>query len=288
MKRYTWFIAIISTLLLLCLSACAKPSAPTVIAPTIEEEVKTIDTSVPAGYDAHREDVEYGTVQELTYSSTVTGGQKHANVLLPAHYDATKSYPVVFMYPGHGSDHNYWLSDLNAAEIYGNMMHDGLLSECIVVFVNFFMTPTEESAGDIRLFNHDSSAEDVVDCLYPALALAYNIKKGKTNTAVAGYSNGGRATLNLALRYPDFVDYALACEPFYYDETKCVLAGKSLKSFYLVKGTKDGIVVDAPYRVHLDLQKYHVDHTYIELELGHEPACWKQSLYLYLNTIFKE
>ena len=287
MKKKLWVFVLIAALLPSVLVACNAKTDTRVIVPDEEENV-LFDTTVPVLYDVYREGSVYGTVQAFEYDSTVTGGKKHADVLLPAGYDVTQSYPVVFMYPGHFSDHHCWLTELSAKEIFGNAILDGVLPSCIVVFVNFFMTENEEFAGTVDVFDHDSSAEDVVNCLYPAICQAYSVKPGKENVAVAGYSAGGRATLNIVLQYDDFADHALACEPFYYDETRCVLAGKELSSFLLVKGTKDGIVLDAPYRAHLELQKYHVAHTYFELDFAHEADCWKQSLYLFLNTIFKE
>ena len=110
----------------------AATTAPTVT-PSTEIETKSSETAVPAestntteeataSYDPYAtgnrydvpasmferySNVDYGSLdKDVTYYSTVAEDDKQVNVLLPAGYDESQTYPLLYVVHGFDADHN--------------------------------------------------------------------------------------------------------------------------------------------------------------------------------------
>ena len=60
---------------------------------------------IPDSMFEKKDGVDYGTLQkDVSYYSSVAEDNKQVNVLLPAGYDESKSYPVTYVYHGFGGD----------------------------------------------------------------------------------------------------------------------------------------------------------------------------------------
>ncbi len=63
------------------------------------------DFNVPENFASKLENVQYGELEQITYTSETTGSLRKANVLLPPNYSEEKSYPVLYLLHGLGGDH---------------------------------------------------------------------------------------------------------------------------------------------------------------------------------------
>ena len=104
--------------------------------------METYDT-VPEELLERHDDVDYGTIDEnVEYYSETAGDNKYCNVLLPAGYDESQEYPVLYMIHGWGGaydSHVYEGSDLQT--LYGNMLSEGLTVPMIIVGVDMYTDP---------------------------------------------------------------------------------------------------------------------------------------------------
>lgn len=64
---------------------------------------------------------EYGEDIEIAYRSQVTNDLKHAYVTLPANYDESKKYPVLYLLHGMACTHKSWLEMCNAKYVVQNL-----------------------------------------------------------------------------------------------------------------------------------------------------------------------
>lgn len=82
--------------------------------------------------------VSYGTMQKVTYYSQTCKRNRKANVLLPANYSTSKSYPVLYVLHGYWGNEDSLLdagdASLKLRQIIGNAIAHGEAKEMIVVF----------------------------------------------------------------------------------------------------------------------------------------------------------
>ena len=83
---------------------------------------------IPASMFEKRGGVDYGRLEkDVTYYSQAAGDNKQVNVLLPAGYDKSVTYPVMYVVHGFGGDHNSHLdtdSYLTAVRQYAQRRPD--------------------------------------------------------------------------------------------------------------------------------------------------------------------
>ena len=120
--------------------------------------METYDT-VPEELLEEHDDVDYGTIDEdVEYYSTTAGDNKHCNVLLPAGYDESQEYPVLYMIHGWGGSYDSHVYDGSALQIlYGNMLNEGLTVPMIIVGVDMYTDP---------LADKDSKSEEEMRLSY--------------------------------------------------------------------------------------------------------------------------
>ena len=58
-----------------------------------------------------------GTVSEVTYNSTTSGGNRKMMVYLPDGYNGTTYFPTFYLVHGGGQDHNAWVREGDAKGI---------------------------------------------------------------------------------------------------------------------------------------------------------------------------
>ena len=178
-------------------------------------------SNIPKGYTAKNQ-ANKGEVERFEYESTEyisddestkkTPIDRYAMVVLPKDYSKAKKYPVVYMLHG--------LSDTPESMVGNGILNDGAgtqyvvwnaiangdVKECIVVYP--CVCCNEEGKSN---FNTDAKTasyydyiiNDLTKVLMPAINKEYSTLTGRENTAVCGFSMGGRETLNIGIRRPD-------------------------------------------------------------------------------------
>lgn len=259
-----------------------------------------------------------GTVQDITYPSTVIKENetvmRNAKVVLPKGYDPAqnpnKKYPVLYMLHGiFGNEKS--LYDDNTQYVIWNAIASGEAEDMIVVFPNACANETGEpvyindSGFNLEHYSaYDNFINDLRQCLMPYINENYPALTGRENTAICGFSMGGRVTLQIGFTMPDSFRYIGAfCPAFgifeyenygvhedglftedtftisenYIDDTLVIIAA----------GKDDTIVKTEPKRYSNVLVKNNVPHLYYETDGGHEGKVYKHGLYQFVKRIFK-
>ena len=264
----------------------------------------------PAKIHESRDNTVYGTVTHRTYHSETTGLDRGVNILLPADYDETKEYPVLYLLHGIFGD-EYSLSNdpgIRLAEIMGNLAADGLAKEMIVVLPNMYASsdPDQKPAFSSEgVAPYNNFINDLVNDLIPYIEANYSVLPSRENRAIAGFSMGGRETLFIGLSRPDLFAYVGAIAPApgltpgkdwamthpgQLKEEELTFAGKDYEPDVLMIccGTKDGTVGKFPESYHNIFLKNEVAHVWYEVPgADHDAQAISCGLYNFARAIFK-
>lgn len=265
----------------------------------------------PSSVYERRDDVAYGAVVHQTYHSDTTGLDRGVNILLPANYDDSKEYPVLYLLHGIFGDEYSFTNDSNIklVEIMGNLAADGLAKEMIVVLPNMYAAtdPEQKPAFNVEsVAPYDNFINDLVNDLMPYIAENYSVLSGRENTAIAGFSMGGRETLFIGLSRPDLFAYVGAIAPApgltpgkdwamnhpgQLSEEELTFEGKDFEPAVLMVccGTKDSVVGKFPESYHNIFEKNQVSHVWYEVPgADHDAQAIKSGLNNYVRAIFKD
>ena len=197
---------------------------------------------IPDNMFEKRDGVDYGTVQkDVTYYSKTAGDNKQFNILLPAGYDESNSYPVMYVFHGFGGSHSDQIdTDSYLTLLYGNMLHDGLTVPQIIVNVDMYTDKAadkERKSEEQLRYTYDKAVDDVANDLMPFVENNYAVKTGRQNTAVAGMSEGGAKSLCTGFKWLDKFGYIASFAP----DTNVIAIGENYRdSFWTVPYFKDG------------------------------------------------
>ena len=170
-------------------------------------------------YSATAENIgtNYGTVEKRTYYSSSAGRNKSVNVLLPPDYNQNESYPVLYVLHGiFGNEDTMLDSGMKIQTMLGNLIASGEAEKMIVVFPNMFTSKTMESPSGFDTATtqgYDNFLYDIADDLMPFIENNYSVKTGRENTAITGFSMGGRESLYIGISRPDLFGYIGAVCP---------------------------------------------------------------------------
>ena len=178
-----------------------------------------IEEFCPSSASDRRSGATYPKAEHKTYRSKTTGLDRGVNIVLPAGYDSSKKYPVIYMLHGIFCDEYTFINDpaYRLIEICTNLAKDGLAEDMIIVFPNIYAKsdPQQEPLfNDIAsVAPYDNFINDLVNDLMPFIEENYSVKTGRDNTAVAGFSMGGREALFIGFERPDLFGYCGAFSP---------------------------------------------------------------------------
>ena len=129
----------------------------------------------------------------------------------------SKKYPVMYVNHGIFGNEDSMLDDgMKIQTLAGNLAASGEAEEMIIVFTQMF---TSATLDDCTGFNDESAAAydafvyDIADSLMPYIEENYSVATGRENTAIAGFSMGGRESLYIGVSRPDLFGYIGAACP---------------------------------------------------------------------------
>lgn len=130
-----------------------------------------------------------GTVETLTYNSTVAGEERTAYVWTPPGYDPGRAdpYPVLYLQHGSGQSYTDWVEMGRAKQILDNEFLDGKLVPMVVVMGN----------GNVSDFT-----TELLENIVPAAGARYNISRDQARRALAGLSMGGFQCYDVLKSHP--------------------------------------------------------------------------------------
>lgn len=174
-----------------------------------------IQGSTPLMYSVRN--VPHGRVSYRFYKSNTLNDTRPLVVYTPPGYDpqGDKTYPVLYLIHGATDTHETWFKVGRMNFILDNLIADGKAEPMIVVmpYANTGMTylakPIAAPQGSgVNVFN-----EEIVKEIIPYVEKNYKTQSGAAGRAIAGFSRGGRQTLDAGLARPDVFSYVCGFAP---------------------------------------------------------------------------
>ena len=263
--------------------------------------------TTPSDYRALQDNVTYGEMKTLTYYSTTTEKDRKLAVVLPPNYTTEKQYPVCYLLHGLGQDHTDWLN-ANARIIIGNMFAAGTAREMILVLPNC-RARANDAANPSDVFSlsnyqaFDNFINDLRDNVMPFIKENFSIKEGRENTAIAGFSMGGRTALYIGLSMQETFGYTGGFCPapglFAYSANGVKEDGLFTQETFklndeyadntlvmIVAGKSDTMVGGYPASYHNALEANGSKHIWYRKAGGHDLNVMDNSLYNFAKLIF--
>ena len=227
-------------------------------------------------------------------------------IILPPNYDKNKAYPVCYLLHGLGQDHTDWLN-ANADTIIGNMIAAKTAREMILVLPNCRARANDTYVADqFSLDNYrafDNFINDLRDNLMPYIKENYSVAEGRENTAIAGFSMGGRTALYIGLSMQDTFGYIGGFCPapglFAYEMNGIAEDGLfktdtfKLNDEYadntllmIVAAKNDTVVFDIPETYHNALVKNNTKHIWYKTTGGHDATVMDHGFYNSAKRLF--
>lgn len=243
---------------------------------------------------------QYGTTTTVEYYSSTLGTTRKADVILPYGYDASKSYPVLYMLHGMGGSNKSW-SDMGVKYIVENVHYENGVPDMIIVCVDCFVSTQDQDSVSIREMSaaYDLTESEVMNDLMPYINNNYSTKTGRDNTAIAGYSLGGRCALAIGFKHQDRFGYigafSAASGVIPNGSERRILA--TLMDDFVLEygdfpmilinvGETDGICGDSCRFYDDALTQREIKHIFYEMEGDHEGTVWQNGLYNFVKRIF--
>lgn len=244
--------------------------------------------------------VVYGTFEKKTYDSKICGRKKNVNVLLPAGYTTAKKYPVLYVLHGYWGNEDALLdagdASLRLRQIIGNAIAAGEAEEMIVVFPDIYASTTQDKCTGLDAQNnaaYDNFINVLTKELMPYIQQNYSVLTGRENTAITGFSMGGRESLNIGFSRPDLFGYVGAMCPApglttdLIPEDQLKFDDISPYLLFVSAGSDDQIVWSSPKSYHDAMTKNGTTHIWHTVTGGdHGGKTIRPHMYNYVRAIF--
>lgn len=280
----------------------ASTESSTEVAPNAKQD-GVDDFTTPQDFLAPQGERTYGETQTVTYYSATTRSERQANVILPVTYNSDTKYPVLYLLHGLGCNHESW-GDLGAKYIVQNLHYDQDLSEMIIVCPDG-LTVANGTESDMEISEvvtaYDLSIDDMMNDLMPFVNANYSTATCRENTAIAGFSMGGREALYIGFTYPQEFGYVggFSPAPGVVADSPESLLPSLLNDFtlpldigqfyelYLEVGDEDSGCGPATENYDRILDEQGINHIYHVIPGGHEGSVWQDSLYNFAKRLFQ-
>ena len=260
-----------------------KPEKPEKTPLSIKEYTALVSANIletePAAEREEKSGVTYGSVQKVSYYSSTCQRQRNFNILLPANYSESKQYPVLY------AMHGYWQTEdtlidesdesMRLRQIIGNAIASG-------------------EAKDANNAAYDNFINELTNDLMPYIESHYFVKTGKDNTAIMGFSMGGRESRHISMKRPDLFGYvgavcpAPGVSPGLIAKSDFQYTDKSPYLLFLTAGSNDTVVYSTPSGYNDILNSNGVPHIWHYVKGGyHGGNCIRAHMYNFVRAIFK-
>lgn len=272
---------------------------------TVSNEV-TAEYDTPDDYNDERPGVTYGNVDEISYYSPTTGSERKACVYLPRDYDESQRYPVVYLLHGMSGSYSEY-NRIGALYVAQNAVDDYNRNPVIMVSFTVFTDADggQESDYDFSELTakYDACEYDVINALIPYINEHYSTRTGRENTAIAGYSLGGRESLFLCFAHPDVFGYVGAFAPVggvvdtgsgerVYGNRGFLLpelvkdGGQQPLVTLIVAGDSDPYCKESAINYSDYMSSHGINHIFYIRPGAHEVSVWNNGLYNFIRRIF--
>ena len=243
--------------------------------------------------------VTYPQITKEQYFSKKANKNKPYNIMLPANHDSSKKYPVLYLLHGYYENEDRMIltgneTPIPTPQIITNAIAEGAAKEMIVVVPFVFTSATmngPSGMNDQSNAAYDAFVDDIVDSLMPHIESKYSVATGKANTAVTGFSMGGRESLLIGMKYADKFGYigAICPAPGVTGQWKWASEEAAPSLILLTGGTNDDVVgLNTPQGYHNNLDSAGTPHLWHVVQGGyHGDNCIRAHIYNFVRMIFK-
>lgn len=272
----------------------------------MEKYADIITELPPEGYDRERAGVTYPAFQKYSYYSQTAERDTNVNVLLPDGYSEDKEYPVLYILHGFWDNEDWMARDtVSLSRILTNLQQDGEAEEMIVVLPYIFCSKDMPYCTGMDLANclaYDNFINDMTTDLMPFIEENFSVAKGRENTAITGFSMGGREALFIGLSYPELFGYigavcpapglvpvsGSAMHPGQMQPEEMKFTGDKPYVLLISSSGSDGVVGDFPDSYRNILTENGEEYlSHVMESTGHDHSSVKPHLYNYFRMIFK-
>jgi enterochelin esterase-like enzyme len=235
-----------------------------------------------------RVDIDKGTTNRWVFKT------EHRNftnqlvwVYTPHGYTKSKTYPVLYVYDG------MWaLYTRPFVNVVDNLIANGKIEPIVVVFLSF------EDRWNEYIDDSTQYAEWLVDEMLPFIEGHFQVSRSSAERGIIGASAAGHAAVVTALRHSDVFGHFAAQgggaggapghSPLAHAALDVYLTKKDrhpLRTLYSEVGIYDlefpqleGTFLSGARQFHARLKALHINHTYKEVNGGHNGTVWDQNL----------
>ncbi|ORX42573.1 alpha/beta-hydrolase [Piromyces finnis] len=250
--------------------------------------------------------VEYPTPKKVTYHSKTTNTDRPLNIILPSGYSESKKYPVLYLLHGiMGNEDSMLETGMGSITIPANLAKSGKSKEMIIVLPNEYAPEggkEVEPAFNQEYFDgYDNFINDLVDSIMPYIESNYSVLTGRENTAICGFSMGGRNSLYIGFKRSDLFGYVGAFSP-----APGVTPGTDFSGYHkglftedsfraqvapivtlISCGTSDSVVGQFPKSYHEILTRNNQEHIWFEVPgADHDGTAVSAGFYNFISAAF--
>lgn len=257
---------------------------------------QNISQHPPQGFDSLRVDIPHGKIDSILYESKTVGTQRKALIYIPPGYSNAKIYPVLYLLHGIGGDETEWVKGAEPHKILDNLYAEGKIEPMIVVMPNGRAMKDDRAVGNIfdsiKVQAFANFEKDLLNDLIPFIEKNYSVYKDREHRAIAGLSMGGGQALNFGLGNLDKFAWigGFSSAPNTKSPEQLLPnpqdAKKKIKLLYISCGEDDNLLFISS-RTHNYLLTHQVPHVYYVEPGGHDFKIWKNSLYHFVQLLFK-
>lgn len=262
--------------------------------PIVQKQIVEYDAQGDRGQKAG---VDYGTLQRKEYYSSVAKKNKPYYILLPAGYSESKKYPVLYVMHGYYEKEDRMILNGNnkmyTQNLIGNAIAAGEAKEMIVVFPYVFTSQRLDACTGMNDENnkaYDDFEFDLIQCLMPHIESTYSVATGKANTALTGFSMGGRESLNIGTKHSDIFGYvgSICAAPGATPNFKWNNEADAPSLILMTAGSNDQTVGTIPSGYHNNATSANCPHIWHYINGGyHGDNSIHAHIYNFIRVIFK-
>nr|UOO00981.1 feruloyl esterase [Pecoramyces sp. F1] len=162
--------------------------------------------------------INYPTAQKITYFSRTTNKNRQMNIILPVGYNPNKRYPVLYFLHGMLQYEDSMLEEnIGTIAIPTYLAKQGKAKEMIIVLPNVYAPPPGKEApaefNEAHFLGYNNFINEIVNDIMPYMQSHYSVATGRENTAICGFSMGGRTSIYIGFQRPDLFGYVGAFSP---------------------------------------------------------------------------